>query len=70
MESIEGNLIMMKKNVNMTIGNWSVHILQTTLCFDNALESFTFSAHGVLTLSKAERNPSFKRACYMLYDLK
>ncbi|XP_048736873.2 E3 ubiquitin-protein ligase UBR2-like isoform X4 [Ostrea edulis] len=28
------------------------------------------NVHGVLTLSKAERNPSFKRACFMLYDLK
>ncbi|XP_061173944.1 E3 ubiquitin-protein ligase UBR2-like isoform X1 [Saccostrea echinata] len=28
------------------------------------------NAHGVLSLNKAERNPSFKRACFMLYDLK
>lgn len=28
------------------------------------------TAHGVLSLNKAERTPSFKRACFMLYDLK
>lgn len=28
------------------------------------------NANGVLSLSKADRTPSFKRACFMLYDLK